>query len=242
MYRIVYDNLNTNEQELFYILCANCYEQMSEKGEFPLDALFDYTKVRKSKRDAFLSSMMNNLLKVQIFEEQGSAGKSYSNFFLKYRIDARKNRLFYELTQDGQRIAGEFVRTYNLQAMVDETALKGKYTRKIYQMLKTKEKAGYFRIGKYEFYDLIGISEDYPVKELTRAILKPSISLISKIEPFIGISFKYAKTSSKASEIVFQWNVDKPQHTTFEERQKKPSETGGSKLMDENFNIIYPFD
>lgn len=239
-YQIDYKHLTSSETELLYILCAKCYSEMSPSSNFSIDALLDTGKIRKEKREELLSKMMNNLLKVVIYEDMGSAGKRYSTFITKYTIDIWKNKLIYELSQEGYMILGDFVRTYDPTSFVEGKKLKGKYSNKIYQLLKPREKAGYTKLEIGEFLALLGMPVDYPIKELSRVVIVPSLRRIERNGLLSDISYKYEIKGKKATHVIFTWNTDEDKLIN---KEKKPHNfEGGNTLMDENFNILYPYE
>lgn len=197
--------LTESEISLFYLICTNSFKTQSLVGTIDMK---DFAKeVTGSLPDWMIwtMSMMNDLLNIKGYRELGSGGRQYYLFFEDYRYIEKDRLIQYRLSKEGFNDVVTVYRSYTIQDLLAISKLKGKYTKRLCQVLFDYKASGFHEIPLGQFWDLLEISPGYSIKEMSRTVAKPAINEIIKAGLLEDLRYRYYKPFQKSESIIFEW-------------------------------------
>lgn len=198
-------DLTTSEITLFLLICKDSYEHNNRKGDIQISNLTIDLYGNEDDWTKLSMDMMNHLLEIKGYEELGSGGKCYYNFFELYTYIESKKEIHYIISEKGYKELFNILRYLKLNDIVLIKKLKGKYPKRLSQILLQHNISKYYETNLNEFIDLMEIPHNYTTMEFTRTIIKPCISKINNIKLTKNLHYYYKKDSKKATSIVFEW-------------------------------------
>lgn len=236
-YQLIWKNLTNDELTLFYLICAKAKENSSPTINLKMT---DYTVELQGTTyqwTKMVMDMMNNIMNIRCYEDLGSGGRQYSNFFNKYRYIKSTKEIYVELSELGIDKVNSILNDVDVEKLKKLNSLKGKYAYRIAQLLLPYNIAGYHEIDIKELKDLLEIPDSYVLKEISRIVFKPAIKEINSSELLENLSYRYFMPYGHTESVIFEWN-----HFDYDKKSEKNNKERKGEvkpLMDEGFNNLY---
>lgn len=235
-YQLIYNHLTKDEITLFYLLCHESYKTGSAEARLKITDFTVELHGTNQQWTKMVMDMMNHILTVKGYEDINGI-RQYYCFFQRYRYVIDTKEILFRISDDAYEVVPNICRDMTLDEMVSIANMKGKYTGRICQLLMPYKKGGYKQIDIEDMYDLLEIPKTYPIKELSRIIIKPSINQISKLEAFKGLQYRYYRFFQKTEAVIFEWDTKAAKLVQF----LNNNDSATHPLMDENFNSYYDY-
>lgn len=226
--------LTESEISLFYLICTNSFKTQSLVGIIDMKEFAKEVPGSLSDWMIWTMSMMNDLLNIKGYRELGSGGRQYYLFFEDYQYIEKDRIIRYRLSKEGFNDVVTLYRSYTIKELVAISKLKGKYTKRLCQVLFDYKASGFHEIPLGQFWDLLEISPGYSIKEMSRTVVKPAIKEITKAGLLENLRYRYFKPFQKSESIIFEWTPKdmKPQSNKAKSRDENVKMVS---LMNENF-------
>ena len=176
-------------------------------------------------------------MNIRCYEDLGSGGRQYSNFFNKYRYIKLTKEIYVELSELGIDKVNSILNDVDVEKLKKLNSLKGKYAYRIAQLLLPYNIAGYHEIDIKELKDLLEIPDSYVLKEISRIVFKPAIKEINSSELLENLSYRYFMPYGHTESVIFEWT-----HFDYDKKSEKNNKERKGEvkpLMDEGFNNLY---
>ena len=236
-FQLIWKSLTNDELTLFFLICAKSRE--IERSSVSLK-ITDYTIALNGTNyqwTKMVMDMMNDIMTIKGYEDLGSGGRQYYNFFKKYRYIESSKEIYVQLTEEGYDKVDSVRRYLDIDILKQLNSLKGKYTYRIAQLLLPYRVAGFHEIPINELNDLLEIPDSYVLKEISRIVFKPSIKEINESGLLRNLKYRYYMPFGHTESVIFEWNSSLKQIKKENNDEKKNKET--KALMDDEFNNLY---
>lgn len=234
MQLILNNNLTESEISLFYLICINSFKMQNPVGTIDMKEFAKDVTGSLSDWMVWTMSLMNKIIDIKGYRELGSGGRQYYLFFEEYRYDEKNRLINYKLSSEGFDDVATIYRSYTIKDLFTISKLKGKYTKRLCQILFDYKVSCFHEIPLGQFRDLLEISPGYSIKEMSRTVVKPAIKEINKSGVLKELKYRYYRPFQKTESIIFEWAAQKVEYSP----KSKHNEDKNRKtvpLMNENF-------
>ena len=219
MYNSNFKTLSEGEIRLFQGLCALARRDHNPEITLPYE-----TFKRALTAKGNINRACSKLLTLRYDRKIGPSRIQQVNVFAKLENIAGESEVIFTFTDSFYYIllSSEFSDIENY------LSLRGHYSQSLHSILSPDKKAKYKMFKMEEFYYLLGVSEKYNTRELTRRIVQPAVQKVGELEDFSGLEYAYLKQGKKTTGIVFQWRG--------KEEQKKTKKLSETMYLDEDYD------
>lgn len=216
---LIYDRISDDGLTMFYLLICQAHKDHLMETDLYLEKLLSDENIPATRIIKTMQEVMTikGVTVTDEFDEYEVSTRAsvYYNTIDSFSYSAEEKKIHFRLTIKTYMNLTNFYRDFNLKSLANNATLKGKYAKRLYQLLNAHRYSGYYSITLDKLFEELRIPEGYPTKEISRVILKPAIKQIQNVEEFKELRFRYYGLSRKAEEVIFEWKEDR---SIFSER------------------------
>lgn len=213
--------MSEQEMSVFFAICGKLRGHQEELMTFTfyeIEEMIRGNGLGGKRIEEFIVGVNSKLMKLSVYLSDDTDEKLVQmNMFSTFTTDSKEKTLKVRVNQDFLYILNNIKGNYTSFKLVNMLDIRGKYVKTLYRLLKQFEGTGYYRVSLDKFRILLGIPENFEMKNINQRVIKPAVEQLSIQFPNLKCKTQCNSGGRVVTDLIFTFSPTLTKDQEFEE-------------------------